>query len=508
MRYSNPILPGFHPDPSICRVGRDFYLVTSSFEYFPGVPIFHSRDLVHWRQLGHVLTRKSQLNLENAPSSCGIYAPTLRYNNGRFYMITTNVGSIGNFFVTAKRPEGPWSDATAIDKEGIDPSLFFDEEKVYYTHCGNGHQFQFPLIKQAEIDIVTGKLQRKTRAIWKGTGGEWVEGPHLMKFGKWYTLIAAEGGTSYGHSIVVARSKRPFGPFSPCPHNPILTHSNRPKAPIQALGHTDFVELDSGEAWAVMLGIRPKYGRFHHLGRETFLCPLNFDDEGWPVIKRGSLQSSYPIPKLAPHPFEQLPARDDFNHPTLRPEWQFIRNPVARDWSLKSRPGHLRLIGSKASLDDNLAQSALVRRQQHFECICSTKLDFEPKSSNEEAGIVVRAREGFHYDLALRHAEGERRLELLSTIAGRRHTVATVNAGHGPMQLIIEATARKYTFCAVIRGRRHTLGSLPTRPLSCEYISNRGPMHFTGVMAGPYATGHGQRCRTPADFDWFEYEGC
>jgi len=505
--FQNPILPGFHPDPSLCRVGGDFYLVTSSFEYFPGVPIFHSRDLVHWRQLGHVLTRKSQLDLVNAPASCGIFAPTLRYHNGRFYMVTTNVGGGGNFFVTARRPEGPWSDPIRVDPEGIDPSLLFDEDRAYFTHCGKGKDFAHPHIKQAEIDITTGKYKTKKRAIWKGTGGMWAEGPHLYKFGEWYTLVIAEGGTSYDHSIVVARSKKPFGPFVGCPHNPILTHRDRPKLPIQALGHTDFVELESGEYWAVMLGIRPKFGKFHHLGRETFLCPVHFDSKGWPVITGGTLQPSYPCPALPPHPFAPAPKRDDFDALSLRCEWQFIRNPVERDWSLKTRPGFLRLLGSAATLDDVTAQSAVVRRQQHFNCVCRAKLDFDPKLEHEEAGITVRAREGFHYDLALRHAEGERRLELFSTLEGKRRSIASLKAARGPVQLEVEADARNYTFTVVIRGRRHTLGRLPTRALSCESISKRGPMHFTGVMLGPYATGHGTRSRTPADFDWFDYEG-
>ena len=240
--YKNPILPGFHPDPSVCRVGSDFYLVTSSFEYFPGVPIFHSRDLVHWRQLGFVLTRKSQLDLKNAPSSCGIYAATLRHANGRFYLITTNIGRIGNFFVTARRPEGPWSNPIPIDQEGIDPSLCFADGTVYYTRNGKGRDFEHPVIKQAMIDIETGKLSAKPRTIWKGLGGIWPEAPHLIEIGEWYYLVTAEGGTSYGHSIVVARSRQPFGPFVGCPRNPILTHRDRPRSPIQATGHADWVE--------------------------------------------------------------------------------------------------------------------------------------------------------------------------------------------------------------------------------------------------------------------------
>ena len=505
-KYTNPVLSGFYPDPSLCRVGDDFYLVNSSFEYFPGVPLFHSRDLVHWRQLGHVLTRKSQLDLKCSPSSCGIYAPTLRYMNERFYMVTTNVGRIGNFFVTAQRPEGPWSDPIPIDQEGIDPSFCFDDETVYYTRNGKGRDFDHPVIKQAKIDVASGRLKTAPRIIWKGTGGVWPEGPHLIKIGIWYYLITAEGGTFYDHSIVVARSKKPFGPFEGCPHNPVLTHRDKPRSPFHAVGHADVVELKDGTFWAVMLGIRPKNGRFHHLGRETFLAPVSFTEGGWPLIgHQGTLPTSYVCPVLQPQPFAELPARDDFNAKALRLEWQFIRNPQPRDWSLTARPGFLRLIGAASTLDDVLSQSAVVRRQQHFEVRCRAKLEFEPQGDNEEAGMFVRAREGFHYDLALRHAQDERQLELISTVNGCRSVISATRVGKGPVIFEIGATAKKYTFSSVIRGHRRVLGSLPTQSLCSEYISGHGPMHFTGAMIGLYATGHGRRSRSPADFDWFEY---
>jgi len=505
-RYKNPILSGFYPDPSLCRVGDDFYLVTSSFEYFPGVPIFHSRDLVHWKQLGHVLTRKRQLDLGLAPSSCGIYAPTLRFSKGRFYLVTTNIGRIGNFFVTARRPEGPWSDPIRIDQQGIDPSFYFEGADVYYTRNAKGRDFEHPVIKQGKIDIATGELIGSLRTVWKGTGGEWTEGPHLQKIGDWYYLLTAEGGTSYDHSVVIARSKKPSGPFKGYPRNPVLTHRDNPRSPIHAVGHMDLVELKDGSWWAVMLGIRPKNGRFHHLGRETFLAPVTFARDGWPLIgHHGSVPMSYAMPALKAHPWGKLPARDDFSKQTLGLDWQFIRNPQARDWSLKARPGHLRLMGSASTLDDVQSQSAVVQRQRHFDVRCRTKLDFEPSRDHEEAGLFVRAREGFHYDLALRHVNGERQVQLVSTIEGKRVTVGSQSARQGPIVLEVEACARHYTFSAAIRGRQRVLGALPTLPLSSETISQRGPMHFTGAMIGLYATGHGQRSRSPADFDWFEY---
>src|SRR4030042_2877344 len=222
--FNNPIISGFYPDPSICRVGEDYYLFTSSFEYFPGVPIFHSKDLVHWRQIGYCLTRKSQLPLNNVRASGGIYAPTLRYHDGTFYMVTTNVDGGGNFYVTAKNPAGPWSEPVWLDHSGMDPSLFFDDDgKVYYTrHEGAGDGY----VAQRILNIETGKLEGPLRKIWGGTGGVWVESPHLYKINGKYYLTAAEGGTSYGHTQVIARSDSPWGPFESCPYNPILTHRN------------------------------------------------------------------------------------------------------------------------------------------------------------------------------------------------------------------------------------------------------------------------------------------
>ena len=275
MEFENPVLPGMHPDPTICRVGRDFYLACSSFEYFPGVPIFHSRDLVGWRQIGHALTRRSQLDLSGVPSSDGIYAPTLRHHDGTFYLVTTLVGS-GNFLVTAKHPRGPWSDPCWLDSDGIDPSLAFLDDRVYYTRNGPGADPDHPFVYQAELAWSGGvpSLVRKPRVIWRGTGGIWPEAPHLYRRGRWFYLLTAEGGTSYGHSVVVARSGRPYGPFVASPHGPLLTHRDRPRHAIQATGHADLVELDDGSTWAVLLGIRPAAGRNHHLGRETFLAPV------------------------------------------------------------------------------------------------------------------------------------------------------------------------------------------------------------------------------------------
>ncbi len=293
MKLKNPIIRGFNPDPSICRVGEDYYLVTSSFEYFPGVPIYHSRDLVNWRQIGHCLTRKSQLFLERAPSSGGIFAPTIRYHNGRFWMVTTNVGRQvdgrvvdgGNFYVSTDDPAGEWSEPIWVKQRGIDPSLYFENGKTYFTSNGTAWAHSRGLY-QCEIDISTGEQLNDTVFLWTGTGGAYVEAPHLFKRGDYYYLMAAEGGTERGHMETIARSRTPYGPFESCPHNPILTHRSL-QTLIQSTGHADFVEDPSGNWWAVFLGVRFPGGFWSNLGRETFLAPVTWTADGWPVVNGG-----------------------------------------------------------------------------------------------------------------------------------------------------------------------------------------------------------------------------
>jgi xylan 1,4-beta-xylosidase len=502
--FDNPIVSGLAPDPSICRVGADFYLVNSSFEYFPGVPIFHSRDLVHWRALGHVLTRDSQLSLRAVPSSGGIYAPTLRYFGGRFYLITTLVhasGRGGNFFVTAEAPAGPWSDPVWLDSEGFDPSLLFDGGAAYYLRDGAGRDQSHPWIWQGRIDPNTGAILDPLRVIWEGTGGIWPEGAHVYAMKGRYYLFAAEGGTAYGHSEVVARGPTPFGPFEAFAGNPILGHGDRPDHPIQATGHADVVELDDGSTWAVLLGIRPRDGHFHHLGRETFLAPVRWSADGWPRI---DVEAQMPAPELPAHPFPPEPARDDFDGDALGPAWRFVRNPEARDWSLSARRGFLRLLGSPITLSDVASPAAVFRRQQGFVVRCRAALDFAPRQPNEEAGLAVRASEAFHYRLAVRAAAGGREATLIRCVAGASETVARAPLAGGPVVLALVTDADGYTFSVESAGVSRELGRLPSRALSAETIEQGGGHHFTGAMIGVYASGNGQRSTVPADFDWFE----
>ncbi len=505
-RFRNPVIPGFNPDPSICRVGSDFYLVTSSFEYFPGVPIFHSKDLVHWRLLGHVLTRDSQLDVRKSKSSGGIYAPTLRHDGKLFYMVTTHIDGGGNFYVTAERPEGPWSDPIWLDRDGIDPSFAFLDGTAYYTRNGKGSDFDHPLIYQSTLDTKSKKLVVKPEPIWPGTGGVWPEAPHLYKRGEHFYLMHAEGGTSYDHSEIMVRSKSPFGPFEVCPHGPILGHRERTGHPIQATGHADLTDLPNGDTWAVFLGIRPKNGRFHHLGRETFLAPVTWTDDGWPIIgNQGHVELDMPSPALAPAPFAAPAARDEFDAQTLAPTWNFVRNPNHDDWSLASRAGYLRLMGSNVTLDDEGSPALVARRQEHFAFVARTRLEFEPGGANEEAGLAVRANEDFYAAIAVTRGASGREATLRTRLLGKSTLGKSTPLDAGPIDLEVNATASKYEFFATTGTKRISLGKLDPKEIATEKIWRPGHNYFTGAFVALYASGNGKRSGAPADFDWFEY---
>jgi alpha-N-arabinofuranosidase len=504
VQFENPVLPGMHPDPSVCRVGSDFYLACSSFEYFPGVPIFHSRDLVNWRPIGHALARRSQLDLTGCASSGGIYAPTLRHHDGTFYLVTTQIGR-GHLVVTARDPRGPWSEPQWLDGDGFDPSLAFLDGRVYYTRDGRGSDADHPFIYQTElVERDAGlALAGEPRVIWKGTGGVWSEGPHLYRRGDWYYLLTAEGGTSYDHSVVIARAPSADGPFTPSPHGPLLTHRDRPRHPIQATGHADFVDLDDGTTWAVLLGIRPQRGRHNHLGRETFLAPVHWGEDGWPRMP--SLELRMEGPPLDRGAATNAGGRVPFESGTLPAEWAFVRNPEPGSWSLSERPGFLRLWGSSATLNDVASPALVCRPQQRFQVAASTQLSFEPRHPNEHAGLSVRANEQFHLTLFITLGKRGRELRLVRTTHGHAVTLERCKLGSGPVTLVVHASAEHYTFAGGAGGHVGELGGVRTRNLSAETIlQSTGRHHFTGTTLGLFATGAGGRATVPADFHWFE----
>ena len=431
--YSNPIIAGFYPDPTIIRAGDDYYVATSSFAYFPGVPIFHSRDLVNWTQIGHILDRPSQLNVDSAGVSRGIFAPSLSYHDGTFYMITTLVDRGGNFYVTAKNPAGPWSDPVWLSEiDGIDPSFFFDDDgKAYVLNNGppvgeplyNGHraiwiqQYDFAARKLVgpRSVIVNGGVDLEKKPIW-------IEAPHIFKRNGTYYLICAEGGTADQHSEVVFRSQLAMGPYVPYAGNPILTQRHLDSSrsfPVETTGHADFVETPNGDWWAVFLGTR-NYGKdLWNTGRETFLLPVTWVD-GWPTILTGRATVPYVhsrpnLPRQAtatvPHS-GNFSIRDDFDATTLAPYWEMLRTPRERWYDLASVRGSLTIRARPEALSGRGQPSFLARRQQHGTATASTAMWYMPARAGDRAGIVAFYNETHYYFLGVVHDGGRPVLEL------------------------------------------------------------------------------------------------
>jgi xylan 1,4-beta-xylosidase len=513
--FRNPILPGCYPDPSICRVEGDYYLVTSTFEYFPGLPIFHSRDLVHWHQIGHVLDRPSQLPLEGVRSSGGLYAPTIRFSKGTFYVVNTLVDGTarsGNFIVTATDPAGPWSEPYWLESApGFDPSLFFDDDgRVWYTGTRLAIHSQYEgntEIWLQELEVPAMRLVGEPLTIWDGAlkGAVWSEAPHIYKVQGRYYLVTAEGGTAHHHAISVARSDRITGPYDGNPGNPILTHRHLGlDYPIVGAGHADFVETPSGEWWTVLLAMRPYGGYYYNLGRETFLTPLRWEG-GWPVASPGTgrVEFTYPLPNLPEHPWPITPACDHFDAPTLSSCWNFLRVPDSASWSLSERPGYLRLHLRPQRLSEQTNSSFVGRRQQHIHFVAQMLLEFNPQSVSECAGLAVTQNNDFHFLLVMTQAVGKV-VRLIKRAYGQEEILAEQSINTSHFYLKVEAHGQSYSFY---------LGTEPStwHPLA-ENVDGRilsTPVAggFVGTWVAMYASSNGLSSTNYADFDWFEYIG-
>jgi xylan 1,4-beta-xylosidase len=516
--FRNPILSGFYPDPSVCRVGDDYYLVTSTFEYFPGLPIFHSRDLVHWQQIGHVLDRPSQLPLDGIRPSGGLYAPTIRYSQAVFYVINTLVDGTtksGNFIVTATDPAGPWSEPYWLDAPGIDPSLFFDDDgHVWYVGNQMARHSQFEghtEIWLQELDLANMRLIDEPRVIWEGAvrGAVWSESPHLYKIDGRYYLLTAEGGTAHHHAVVIARSDTVTGPYQGNRGNPILTHRHLGlDYPIVGTGHADLVDTPSGEWWMVLLAMRPYGGYFYNLGRETFLAPVRWED-GWPIVSAGTgrVEFTYPAPDLPEHDWPTVPARDEFDQPTLAPQWFFLRTPrrTPRDdfWSLSDRSGYLRLRLRPQRLSELVNPSFVGRRQQHIHFIAQTALEFTPQTEHECAGLVLAQNDQFHFRLVVTRT-AQSIVRLIKRAAGMEEIVAEQPIAAGRCYLKVEAHEQAYSFYAASEPDQWQpiAEDVDGRILSTPVAGG-----FVGAVIAMYASSNGQTCATYADFDWFEYVG-
>jgi alpha-N-arabinofuranosidase len=513
--FRNPILSGFYSDPSICRAGDDYYLVTSTFEYFPGLPIFHSRDLVHWHQIGHVLDRPSQLPLDGIRPSGGLYAPTIRYSQGVFYVINTLVDGLtksGNFIVAATDPAGPWSEPHWLDNApGFDPSLFFDDDsRVWYVGNWMARHSQYEghtEIWLQELDLATMRLVGEPQVIWDGAvkGAVWAEAPHLYKIQGYYYLLTAEGGTAHHHAVSIARSDMITGPYEGNRGNPILTHRHLGlDYAIVGTGHADLVDTPSGEWWMVLLAMRPYGGYFYNLGRETFLAPVRWED-GWPIVSPGTgrVEFTYQAPDLPEQLWPAAPPRDQFVEPTLAPHWFFLRTPRDEFWSLNERSDYLRLRLRPERLSEQVNPSFVGRRQQHIHFTAQTALEFVPQSENECAGLALVQNNHFHFCLVVT-CNDHPLVRLIKCAHGVEETLAEQPIAAGRCYLKVEAHEQAYSFYVADEPDKWqpVAEGIDGRILSTPVAGG-----FVGAVIAMYASSNGLPSTNSADFDWFEYLG-
>ncbi len=506
-QYMNPIVAGYYPDPSICRKADTYYLVNSSFGYFPGVPIFTSKDLVNWTQIGHVLDRPSQFTFKSKSMSEGIFAPTIEYNpyNDTFYMITTDVRGAGNFFVKTKDPLQGWSDPILLPEvKHIDPSFFFDEDgKAYIVHNDepeNGPDWnQQRTIRIHEFDVANDRTIGKNKEIIRGGANPaskpiWDEGPHLYKINGYYYLMCAEGGTSSGHSEVIFRSKSPWGPFEAAAYNPILTQRKLPKErenKVACAGHADLIQTPEGEWWAVFLATRP-YGDKDdfNTGRETFLLPVEWENE-FPII----LRKGEPVPIVVNK--KNLQPKDHylngnfiynqpFNDPSLDYSWVFIRSPEEKFFSIEN--GKLRIKPLPISIEEKKSPAAVVRRQQHTCFSVETQLEFTPKTENDFAGLTLFQNERFQFLYGKTIVDGKQSL-VLYRIAKERQILATIplegEATLNPIKLKVEGKAGHCDFIYSLNGKDWITA---VEKADASNLSTEVARGFIGTCIGLYAT--------------------
>ena len=542
--FQNPVLTGFYPDPSICAANGKYYLVTSTFYYFPGLPVFESEDLVHWRQIGNAISRPEQLDYLNCDISEGLWGPTIRYHEGRFYIVNTlDVNGREhryNFIITAEDPAGPWSNAVIIEgADGIDPSLFFDDDgRVWFCDNHIPEKLAFTAHKQIilrELDPATWQFKGPEYVIWDGVHDYslYMEAPHVYKIGDWYYLMTAEGGTQTNHSVRFYRSHTLTGGYEPCPRNPVV--SNRGLKMINTLGvsvtgHGDLVQTAAGEWYMVLLGIRPyerlveDYERFqprmwirlpdrnkdaqYNLGRETFLLPMAWDGDGWPIVdnENGYVNLRERRPALPWHRDAWQSRVDNFEASKLGFQWVMQRPPKEVFWSLSERPGYLRLHALSALAEEKASSAAILRRQQHNDFQAAVAMEFTPQQDGEEAGLMVTQNERFSYLMVKERFNGTDRLVCWQIENGKRNLVAETKVPAGRLYLYIEGKPGAYSFYwGTAEGEMRPLvldtdGSLLSTLVADGYV---------GVLMGMYISNgraENQKAECHADFDWFRYE--
>ncbi len=475
MIYTNPVVKGFYPDPSVCCADGRYYMVCSSFQYFPGVPLFESSDLVNWKQIGHCLTRKSQVMLEGAGSSAGVYAATIRYNEGTFYMVTTNTSVEKNFYITTDDIYGEWSEPIYVDQGGIDPSLYFEDGHAYFMSNGVDKDGALAIL-QCEIDIKTGKKLSPSKAIWHGAGGRFLESPHLYKIDGSYYIMAAEGGTEYGHMIVYGKGDSLWGPFVNYPQNPVLTNRNLGGFMIQGVGHGDLVQSASGEWFVIHLGFRQidRWMQYHHLGREVFMTPVDFSGDGWFTCgNNGTTELRYEISG----DFSQEEKKVyTFADTVPGVDWCYLRHPDYSRYELSEEKFVLHA-GDK-TLGDITSPTFIALRQRDF----TGEVSVDVSIDKGEAGLTFFMDENHHYDLMIRRSDEGAECVLKLNIGDIRHEQCVVQLSSGRARLSAKMSNCSYSFSVSDGDAQTQLGSAQTRYLSSEVAGG-----FTGVMTGLFA---------------------
>lgn len=475
MKYTNPVVKGFYPDPSVCCANGKYYMVCSSFQYFPGVPLFESDNLVNWTQIGYVLTRKNQVMLDKINSSGGVFAPTIRFNNGRFYMVTTNDTTHQNFYVYTDDIYSEWSDPIYVDQGGIDPSLYFEDGRTYFLSNGCDDEGAGGVV-QCEINIETGEKLSKSKCIWQGSGGRYLESPHMYKIGDYYYLMAAEGGTEYGHMITYARADTIWGEFENYKNNPVLTNRNKAPFIIQGIGHGDLVCDYNGNWHILSLGFRQihMWKPYHHLGREVFLTPVSFNEDGWFTAGNdGTTDFEYEIDGN----FEQVWKNNyTFENTDWNIDWCFMRHPTMKNYELSCDKAVLS--GTDITLDDTDSPTFVAVRQRDF-CF---DLTVNVTISEGEGGVTVYSCENEHYDIFLRKTQGKTEAVCKLNIGGIKHVAGVIPVDSENATLVIHGDNSGYTLGISTNCGEAILGYGISKYLSSEVSEG-----FTGAMIGLYA---------------------
>jgi len=522
---NNPILKGFNPDPSICRVGDDYYMVTSTFEYFPGVPVYHSKDLVNWKIIGHAIHRANQLEFSDIPATHGIFAPTIRYHKGTFYMITTfvtkqkdqeSISDVkgGNFIVTAKNPAGPWSDPHWIDNApGIDPSLFFDDNgKVYYTGNRTPKESIYRAQKEIwtqEIDlekfelkgpisIIDSKPYYENKLLRSALA---FEGPHLYKKDGTYYTVISHGGTGMSHAVSIWKSETPMGPWEFNPANPVLTHHGYEGTGINCTGHADFFETEQGDWYTVFLGVRSTENNFNVMGRETFMEPVDWAGT-WPIVNskrnKGRAEFVIPAPKMFKGEQNNFNFRDDFDKKELGLDWTFLRNPKTIWWDLATNKGKLNIKLRPQIIDDYTQPSFVGIRVVGMKATFETQMDFVPKTKNECAGIALFRGHKPSWSL-VKELHGDQ--QYASVYYMDSLITKTPIAGKEAIGFKIELNDFHLSF--FVKEKTNEWQKVGEADGSEMKFPPAG--RFTGAFCGLYASSRGDESSTNvASFDWYE----